>query len=107
MSIRGVDAQIMISRAPEFMKDASVQQKAGDRMQDFLAVQAQAEAEHDKASVAQLQQASRSELQLDSEGRSQNGYAGGGERGGKRQDSEASLLDEDVGPADNIIDIRL
>lgn len=107
MSIKGVDAQIMTTRAPDFVREASSQLKGGERMQEFLATQAQSEAEHDKASVHKTDASPKSELQPKKEGDTGSGYSSSGKRGGKGEQADDALLNADVGSADNIIDILL
>lgn len=109
MSIKGIDAQIMITRAPDFAKEASNQQKIGDRTQDFLAVKAQAEAEKSKSSVSQAEETPRAELHLENEGGTQDRYtsAAGKRKSKKTKSGGSSMLDSEVAPGDNIIDIKL
>lgn len=109
MSIRGIDAQLMLSRTPDFARDASAQLKTGDKVQDFLAVQAQAEAEHEKSSVVKSEEAPKSELHLGDEGSLGQEYSGsGGSKKDKDKKKDDPLLDVNVGHGrESIIDIRL
>lgn len=108
MSIKGIDAQIMIARAPDFVKEANAQLKTGDRMQSFLAEQAKAEAEHDKSSIGRTEQTSGPELHLGEEGGGDNFYSPSGNRKNHEEvDADFSILDAEVGSVGSTIDIKL
>lgn len=109
MSIRGIDAQMMVTRAPDFVQDAASQMKAAERSQEFLAVQKQSELEHDKASVVKTDESPEIELHLENEG------GDGSESYTSQQkkneppvrDEYLELLDAAVGPSEHILDITL
>lgn len=108
MSIRGVDAQLMIARSPDFAREASQQQKLGDHMQSFMAAQAKSEAEHEKAYVAKTEQPPEPELHLENEGGGNAGaYSSSKKKRAEEELREPSLLDADVGRGNHIIDIKL
>ena len=107
MSIRGIDAQMMVTRTADLLQAANTQQKGGERVQDFLAVQNQALAEHEKASVVKTDKSPAAELHLGNEG------GDGSETYTSQQNQELvrdeymELLDADVGPSEHILDITL
>lgn len=105
MSIKGVDAQIMSTRAPDFLREANSQLKGGEKMQEFLAIQAQAEAERSSASVRKTEAAPKAELQAKNEGGTGDSYSSSGKRGGKNEQTDDPMLDASVGPSENIIDL--
>lgn len=111
MSIRGIDSQMMITRSTEFLQDANSQLKGAERMQDFIAVQRQSEADRNQVSVSKAEGASEAELHLENEGgdgseayMSQKGEGEPEEKVAERD----PLLDTVVGPADrHFLDVTL
>ena len=107
MSIRGIDAQLMVTRTADLVQAANTQQKGAERIQDFLAVQNQSEIEREKASVAKTDKSPEVELRLGNEG------GDGSEAYTSQQNEELArgeymeLLDADVGPSEHILDITL
>ena len=107
MSIRGIDAQIMIARAPDFVKEANAQLKGAEKMQEFLAAQSKAEAEREKSSVAKAEKTLQVELHPDADGGGRGQYESAREKKFKEnEEATRSLLDADVGSAKNLIDIK-
>ncbi len=108
MSIRGVDGQLMIARTPDFMKDASEQLKAGERMQNFAAAQTQAETELEQRTVVGTDKTPEPELHLENEGGGgAGGHSGSKKKKGEAEAQELSLLDANVGLSSSTIDIKL
>ena len=107
MSIRGVDAQIMISRAPDFVKEANALNKGGERMQDFLAVQAKAEQDRVQSMIVKTDAAYKAELHLENEGGGGAAYEDSPGKKKKGKDAAPDLLDLGVGSEGHIIDIKL
>lgn len=52
MSIKGIDAQLMVTRAADLAKDSSTQLKKNELMQDYLAVHAKAVEHQEQTKVA-------------------------------------------------------
>lgn len=107
MSIRGVDAHLMIARAPDFAKEASEQQKVSDRMQNFMAAQAKAEAEKEQTTIAKTEETQKPELHLENESEDNGGAGSSSKKKRNKKESEPSLLDANVGPGTSTIDIKL
>ena len=107
MSIRGIDAQMMVTRAPEFLQSANSQLKGAERMQDVISAQNQSTVEREKVSVAKTDKSPEIELHLGDDG------GNGGEAYTSQQNEEQvlekydELLNADVGPSEHILDITL
>ena len=109
MSIKGIDAQMMITRAPDFVSDTVAALKGGERMQNLLTTQAQADAERQKGIIAGTEEAQAVGMHLEHEdGGGGAAYeAFGGQSGQASAEIVNALLEADVGPSENIIDIKL
>lgn len=109
MSLKGIDAQIMVARTADVAREAAVQAKGGERMQDFLAVQAKAMAEREQSMVSKLDRSEKPELRAGDEGSgAQDSYTPGG--GGRKEDGSADeilLIDPVVPGEEHLIDIWL
>lgn len=111
MSIRGIDAQIMVTRAAELVRDTSVQLKGSERMQDFLAIQAQAQTELDQSTVLKSTESEKVQLQLGDEGGGAGYTPAENEREGQATSEDEARLaaanDPLVPSEEHIIDIKL
>jgi len=109
MSIRGIDTQIMITRATDFVRDASTTQRHPEVSQEHAALQAKADSAHDQSRVTATTESEMENIRTDVDGEG-SGAAGG--EGSQREEEEmteeqkAELL---VAPADHdqIIDITI
>lgn len=108
MSIKGIDTQMMITRAAELTNEASVQVRKGDMSQEFLAIHQKAVAEHDQQSVKGPQKAEQADVKLDQDGSGSGAASSGGGRGsGQREDDRPDPLDQLVPGGQNTIDIKI
>ena len=107
MSIKGVDAQIMIARAPDYVRETSTQLKVGDLMQEYLAVQNKVAEDREKSMVLKTGQTYKDELRLENEKEGSGAYYESDEDHGRRASSEPSVLDEEIGVNEHLIDIKL
>ena len=107
MSIRGIDTQIMITRATDFVKETSTVQRQPEVAQEHLASQQKVESTQDQSRVTATIEAENENIRTDVDGEG-SGAAGG--EGSKREEEEMTeeqkreLL---VAPAeyDQLIDI--
>lgn len=106
MSIRGIDAQIMMARTADAAREASNQMKGSEKMHESLAIQAKETFELEKSSIPKTEETPSSALHLKNEHEGAGGEYDGS--GGKREKSEYDeLLDADAGPGQSTIDITL
>jgi len=107
MSIKGIDTQLMITRATDFVKETSNIQRHPEQTQAFTAAQTKAESTHDQSRVKATNESEMDNVRTDADG-SGSGAAGGGGSGrgedGMTDEQRAELL---VAPAahDQLIDI--
>jgi len=105
MSIRGIDAQMMVTRATDLLQSANTQLKGAERAQENLAVQNQNAAERDRSSVAKADKSPVVELRT--------GDEGGGDaymsqqNDGQKKDEYNEMLDSELGSSEHILDIIL
>lgn len=107
MSLKGIDAQIMVTRTADMAREAVTQLKSGERMQEFLAVQAKEMAEREKSMVSELDKSEKPELRSDKDGGSaRDSYtpSGGGRKGAP---DDILLIDPLVPGEEHLIDITL
>ena len=106
MSIKGIDAQIMLARAPDFVRETNTQLKVGDLMREYLAVQNKATEDREKSMVIKTNQTYKPELRAENDSEGAGAYYEGSENR-KRELSQESVLDEEIGVNEHIIDIKL
>ena len=109
MSIRGIDTQIMITRLPDFSKDASVVQQRPETNQQILAEQQKINAAQEQTQVKALEESEREEVRTEEDGSRGNEYDGSG---GHKPDEEEDPDDfmkpgMYVPPSNNILDIMV
>ena len=109
MSIRGIDAQIMVSRSPDLARDASAMMKRPEVTQEFLAVQKKMSDAHDQSRVKGTEQAEMENIRTDVDGGSGSAHGGTGGGTGKDEDEVESEIAKSmlVPPGNNVIDIRV
>ena len=108
MSIKGIDAQIMISRLPDTAKDTSALQKRPEVWQDHLGVQGRANDAHQQEKVAKTSESEMEAIRTDVEGGSGGGYGSeGGKHHGKGDNEDELLPGTLVPPERHIIDIKV
>jgi hypothetical protein len=109
MSIKGIDAQMMIARTTEYVKDSAVQLKKSELTQDYLTAQALKDEAIEKTKVAKPQGAEKLGLALEADRK----HASGGDSGGRKDKKDEGALDGEDGPGqlvppgNNIIDVRV
>ena len=106
MSIKGIDAQIMLARVPDFVREASTQLKVGDLMREYLAVQNKIAEEREKSMVIKTNQTYKPELRTENDSEGAGAYYESSENR-KHELSQQSVLDEEIGVNEHIIDIKL
>ena len=110
MSIKGIDSQIMITRSPDILRDASFVQQRPEINQQILAEQQRTQASQDQNRVKTLEEAEMEGIRTEEDGGGRNEYDG---RGGHRPSDEDELVDETGRPGmyvpagNNIFDIRI
>ena len=109
MSIKGIDAQIMITRLPDNVRDMSASQKRTEVAQEYLAAQGKVRDAHDQSRVTRTQETEMERIRTDVDKESSGGSGGSEEEGGKagkedKYDTTPELL---VPPGNNVIDIKI
>ena len=107
MSIKGIDAQMMITRLPDNVREASAIQKRPEVAQDVLAAQQRLNDAQDQSKVAKTTESEMENIRTDvEEGR--GGSYGGEGNSGKKEDKPDDIEQElKVSPSCNIIDIKI
>jgi len=108
MSIKGIDAQIMITRTPDYARDASAAHKRPEMTQEYLAAQTKISDAIAKGRVAGSEHSEMETIRTDVDGGAGGTYEGQGE-GKHGEDGEDGEIPPDlrVPPGNNIIDIRV
>lgn len=107
MSIRGIDSQMMITRAADLARDSSALLKRAELTQDYLAIQAKASEAQEQKRVGRKTEVEMQKLQADKDG-SGSGAAGYSNANTKRKSRDpAQDPDTLVPPSNNVIDIRV
>ena len=107
MSIKGIDAQIMINRSSDLARDASAMQKRPEIQQEFLAAQQKLSDARSQSRVSGTKESEMEKIRTDVDG---GGYgAGGGEGEGKDDDEKGGEIAKNllVPPGNNVIDITV
>ena len=105
--LKGIEAQLMVTRTAELARDADAMQRKNDLVRDYLALQTQALAELEKGQVAQTLKAQAVVIHKDKQGGSQQ------EPGGQTREEEKFLDEEEddyiipVLDSNTTIDIRV
>ena len=106
MSIKGIDTQIMVTRAAELAKESSNQIKRNELMQDYMSVQGRLIEEHEKQMVTGLNEAQEVAIQREREG-SRGGAFAEGQARGESSLSDQELDEELLSGENHIIDIKV
>jgi len=85
MSIRGIDTQIMITRATDFVRETSSIQRHPETTQEHLAAQQKIDSTIDQSRVAELTESEMENIRTDVDGEG-SGAAGG--EGSERDEEE-------------------
>jgi len=88
MSIRGIDTQIMITRATDLIRETSSAQRHPETSQEYMAAQAKAESTHDQSRVSATVEAEMENIRTDVDGR------GSGAAGGEGSQEEHEMTEE-------------
>lgn len=109
MSMRGIDAQIMVQRTTDYTRETADQVRRGDQTQSFLAARQQAESEITERTVVHTDQPGQAALQNERHGSGRERQDGGEGRpaendGGREQPTEQELLSA-PGTHGSVIDI--
>jgi len=92
MSIKGIDAQMMITRATELTKDSSAQLRKNELMHDYLAAQTRAIETRENQSVARTLKPQEIEIHLNNDREGSGGWTG---PDGEREAEEREQADQD------------
>ena len=105
MSIRGIDSQMMIVRAPDAARDASEQLKKPEVSQDQQAMLAKFNETLEQKRVQHTSESEMETIRADKDGGGKGGRGGGGGHGEDQPDEDPSsgLL---VAPGNHMIDIQ-
>ena len=107
MSIKGIDAQIMVARTTDYVRDTSSLQKRPEVMQEHLATREKINDAQDQSKVIKTME---TETELDKL-RPDEGGGGGGYSGNQNADREQKDIENDpdmfVPPGNSTIDIRV
>jgi hypothetical protein len=108
MSIRGIDTQIMITRATELVRETSSLQRHPETSQEYLAAQQKADSDHDQGRVIATTETEMENIRTDEDGEG-SGAAGGGSKRDEQEQHNPHDDDLLVAPADHeqIIDITI
>ena len=107
MSIRGIDTQIMITRASDFVRETSSAQRQPEVNQEHAATQQKVESTQDQSRVSATTEAENENIRTDVDG-SGSGAAGGEGSGQEEEEmTEEQKKELLVAPADHdqLIDI--
>ena len=108
MSIKGIDAQMMITRLPDTSRDASVMQKRPEITQDFMAIQNRIMDAQDQSKVVKMNESEMENIRSEKDKDGDGHYEGGGQKHGSGS-SHDETQDKNmlVPPGDHKIDIRI
>ena len=73
MSVKGIDAQVMLHRVTEYSKDASVQMRKNDSFQDFLTMKNIVDSENSRNQVISTYKTEGSRVDKDKKNRDSQG----------------------------------
>ena len=106
MSIKGIDTQIMITRLPDNLREASTLQKRPEVAQEYLAAQAKVSDALEQNKVTATLESEMEQIRTDVE---EDGASGGYEGSGGSGAEDRSEADQDflVPPDDHLIDIKV
>ena len=109
MSIKSIDAQMMIARLPDNVNQASSLVKRPEIVQEFLAHQGKINDVHDQSRVAKTLESEMEQIRTDVDEDSQGGYGGGGDNGSRSGRGGNEEVDQDmlVPPVNHVIDITI
>jgi len=107
MSIKGIDTQIMITRTPDYARDASAAHKRPEMTQEFLAAQTKISDAIAQGRVAGTEQTEMEQIRTDVEGGSGGAYDESEGKHGEEEPEGEIPQDMLVSPSNNIIDIRV
>lgn len=98
----------MVTRAAEYAKETSVQQRKNELMQDYLTVQARAVESKEKQKVAKTVETQETTVQLekDAEGYG-GGYEGSSGASAKEESESEQLLKQLIDTSEHAIDIKI
>jgi len=108
MSIKSIDTQIMITRSPDFARDASAMQKRPEMTQDFLAAQTKISDAVAQGRVAGTEQSEMEQIRTDVDSGSSGAYDSEGEgKSGEDEQEDGIPQGMLVPPGNNLIDIMV
>jgi len=109
MSIRGIDTQIMITRLPDNVKEASAVQKRPEIAQEYLAAQQRINDAEDQSRVSKTLETEMDKVRTDAEEGGSGSYEGGERRSDTDEEEQDDGIDPGmiVAPGNNRIDIKV
>ena len=104
--LKGIEAQLMVTRTAELAREAGALQRKNDLVRDYLALQTQALADQEKLQVAQVVKAQAVVTHRDKQGGGQQEQA---EREGEPRELWAEDDEYNLAPPENChaIDIKI
>ncbi|MDR2571925.1 MAG: hypothetical protein LBD23_16725 [Oscillospiraceae bacterium] len=110
MSIRGIDTQIMITRATDFVRETSSIQRQPEISQEHLAQQTKIESTQDQSRVIATMESDMENIRADEDGEG-SGAADGGKKRQEEQEPEGEEVVPELriapAPHDHIIDMMI
>jgi hypothetical protein len=109
MSIRGIDTQIMITRATELVRETSNALRHPETTQNHLAAQGKIESTHDQSRVAATTESDMENVRTDVDGSGSGAAGGDGSKKGEGELTEEQQAELLVAPSDiiHLIDITI
>ena len=109
MSLKGIDAQMMITRSPDFARDASAMLKKPELTQEHLATQQKINDAHDQTKVVKTAESEMDKIRTDVDGGGGSGYDSFADDSESDEEEQDQGPDSgmDVAPGNNYIDIRI
>ena len=102
MSIRGIDTQIMITRATDLVRETSSAQRHPETSQEYMAAQAKAESTHDQGRVSATVESEMENIRTDVDGRGSGAAGGEGSKEEEQELTEEQQRELMVPPSDEI-----
>ena len=107
MSIKGIDAQMMVTRTADILQTANAQLKGSERAQEAISAQNQNAVERDKSAVTKTEKSSEVTLHLGDDGGNGSEAYMQQQNGEIKKDEYNEMLDTELGHSEHIVDMML
>ena len=108
MSIKGIDAQMMITRLPDNVREVNALQRKPENVQDALLYQAKLHEAQEQTRIAKMSEAEMENIRTDVDSGSKNAFEGGENESGSDEEKEGETAKTMmVPPGSNTIDIKV